>query len=280
MRQPDGRSLTWAQFGDPDGRPIVVTDGAGSRLQGRLAHAWAADHGIRVLTPDRPGFFGSTDMPDATFASVADDVTALLDHLGLDRAGVFALSGGTAFGCAVAARHPDRVAALGLLGPIAPLEEVGGRAGMDRASALAFLLGRHAPFALSGMLRMIRWQTRRDLDRAAEQFTRMRPGPDQEVIRRPDAWPILRTSFPDISQSPTAAAREFGLMTRPWGFDPADIAVPTHVWAGGVDTVHPPHHAQWLAETIPGATLEVRDDTAIFGFLDDYPTILDTLAPD
>lgn len=277
---PNGRRMTWAEFGDSGGRPIVVLDGAGSRLQGRLARTVAASDGLRVITPDRPGFFGSTPDPSVTFRSVADDLRDLLDHLEIDRAGVFALSGGTAFGCALAAAHPDRVAVLGLLGPIAPLDRVGGRTGMDRPSALGFWLGRHAPFAFGWVTHALRWQTRRDPVGAAERFTVLRPPADQAVIRRPEVWPVLVESFPDVSQSPAAGAHEFRLMARPWGFEPADIDVPTHVWAGGADTVHPPHHARWLAEQIPGATLEVRDDVAIFGFLDDYPTILSSLAPD
>lgn len=278
-RLPDGRWLTWAEFGDPEGRPVVVVDGAGSRLQGRLARAVGALDGLRVLTPDRPGYFGSTPDPGATFRSVADDLANLLDHVGIDRAGVFALSGGTAFGCALAAAHPQRVATLGLLGPIAPLERVGGRTGMDTPSALGFWLGRHAPFAFGWMIGALRWQVRRDPVRAAKRFTDLRPPADQEVMRRPDVWPVLVESLPDVTQSPAAGAHEFDLMTRPWGFEPAGIDVPTHVWAGGVDSVHPPHHAEWLAGQIPNASLEIRDDVAIFGFLDDYPSILPQLAP-
>ena len=278
-RLPDGRTMTSAEFGDPDGRPVVVVDGAGSRLQGRLADRLGRTHGIRVITPDRPSFHGSTPDPDVSFLRVADDLRSLYDHLGLAAPGLLALSGGTAFGCAMAFRHPDRVHVLGLLGPIAPIGEVGGTRGMDATSALAFRLGRRAPRLLAAVMSTVRWQTRRDLARAVDRFINLRPPADQAVMRRPDVRRILERSFPDVSQSPAGVAREFRLMTRPWGFDPAAIEVPTHVWGGEADSVHPPHHARWLAARISGATLQVRPGVGIFGWLDDYPDILGIVAP-
>ena len=171
---PDGRVLTGAEFGSPTGRPVVVLDGAGSRLQGRLANDLGRSHDIRVITPDRPGFYGSTPHAQATFTTVADDVRHLLDALGLSRVGLLAMSGGTGFGCTLAARHPDVVARFGLLGPIAPVGEVDGTRGMDMPSRMAFTLGARAPWLLERLLTTMRWQTRRDRVRAALPGTRDR----------------------------------------------------------------------------------------------------------
>ncbi len=276
----DGRVMTSAEFGSPTGRPVVILDGAGSRVQGRLGHDVGIAGDLRIITPDRPGFFGSTPDPAATFTSVADDLRLLLDHLEVPQVGVLATSGGTAFGCTMAARHPDRVTRLGLLGPIAPIADVGATKGMDASTRMAFTLGRRAPWVLRGVMTAARWQTRRDPVMAATQFTRLRPPPDQAVIRRGDVWPIMLASFPDVSQAPAAIAHEFSLMAAPWPHDPRAIDVPTAIWAGGADTVHPPHHAEWLTQRIPDADLEIRPGVGIFGWLDDYPRLLGWVAGD
>jgi hypothetical protein len=42
-------------------------------------------------------------------------------------------------------------------------------------------------------------------------------------------------------------------LTRPWGFDPAAIAVPVAIWHGAADTRIPRSHTDWLLATVPTA---------------------------
>ncbi len=50
--------------------------------------------GITIVAVDRPGAGHSSFNPGGTFASFAGDVKVLLDHLGLARVVVMAVSGG------------------------------------------------------------------------------------------------------------------------------------------------------------------------------------------
>ena len=78
-----------------------------------LAHALAGDH--TVVTYDPRGLSHSTiDDPrqDATPELRADDVAALIDALGADRADVFGSSGGAVTGLALVTRHPEKVGTL------------------------------------------------------------------------------------------------------------------------------------------------------------------------
>ena len=78
-----------------------------------LAHALAGDH--TVVTYDPRGLAHSTiDDPrqDATPELRADDVAALIDALGADRADVFGSSGGAVTGLALVTRHPEKVGTL------------------------------------------------------------------------------------------------------------------------------------------------------------------------
>jgi pimeloyl-ACP methyl ester carboxylesterase len=42
-------------------------------------------------------------------------------------------------------------------------------------------------------------------------------------------------------------------MTRPWGFQLAQINVPVSVWYGPKDVLSPRGHAEWLIAHLPGA---------------------------
>lgn len=105
-----------------EGPPVVFLHGfSGTHLSWwRQVPAFADDY--RCLAPDQRGFGRSRDAPDGPGAAAfVDDLRALLDHRGHDRAAVVghSMSGWPA--ASFATRHPDRVAALVLSGSPAGL---------------------------------------------------------------------------------------------------------------------------------------------------------------
>ena len=101
---PDGRTLGFAEYGDLNGVPIVVTHGIlGSRLENQLFHRNARELGARIIGIDRPGIGLSS--PNATNRKVVDhakEVEALAEYLNLKGYAVIGMSGGGpyALGCA------------------------------------------------------------------------------------------------------------------------------------------------------------------------------------
>ncbi|MFF3611457.1 alpha/beta fold hydrolase [Streptomyces sp. NPDC002580] len=97
----------------------------------QVAALVAAGH--RVITPDLRGYGDSEVEPGTVYlADLADDVVALLDHLGIDRAVVGGVSMGGQIAMEVQRRHARRVRALVLSDTSAPAETDEGRAFRNR----------------------------------------------------------------------------------------------------------------------------------------------------
>ena len=124
MQLPDGRTLAWTESGDPEGRPILRVPGTpGSRWTVRADQTPWLDRSLRVITTERPGFGASSRLPGRGFAEPADDLAAIVAHLGIERLPVYGASGAAPHILALCARHPDIVSAATVLAGAAPLDD-------------------------------------------------------------------------------------------------------------------------------------------------------------
>jgi pimeloyl-ACP methyl ester carboxylesterase len=117
----DGRTLAVTEGGDPDGIPVLVHQGTpNSRLQYGPDVAVAREHGVRMITYDRPGYGGSTAQPGRKVADCAQDARAICAGLGIDRLLTWGHSGGGPHVLACAALLPDLIPAAASLASPAP----------------------------------------------------------------------------------------------------------------------------------------------------------------
>lgn len=114
--ESDGVSLFAVE--QASGPPVVMLHGpmASHRAVLPIAAPLASHH--RVITPDLRGSGNSHFGGTLTFDRLADDVAALLDHLGEVRAVVGGVSGGSGVAVRFALRHPGRALGLVLVHPM------------------------------------------------------------------------------------------------------------------------------------------------------------------
>jgi pimeloyl-ACP methyl ester carboxylesterase len=203
----------------------------------------AAEHGVRWVSYDRPGYGGSSPVPGRDVASGAADVAVIADALGFDRFAVLGQSGGGPYALACAALLPHRViGAVSMSGRAPyPADGLDWLAGMRPGSAAelnATLAGRDALVALLA--------SEDDFD--PEMFT---PA-DRAALAGDWKW-ISTVVGPALEQGTDGLIDDALASVGPWGFDPAVITVPVLLVHGTADRVMPSAHSEWLARRIGGS---------------------------
>lgn len=255
---PGGRALGYAEYGDPDGRPVLWFHGTpGARKQiPPDGPELARERGIRLIGVERPGTGFSTQYTYDRVLDWAADLEAFADGLGLDRFAVVGLSGGGPFVLAAAHALPDRVTAAAVLGGIGPTRGPEAAPGYTRMlpliePAIAFL---RIPLGelLTHAIRPIRAFASQGFDL----YTHVAPPSDRPVMRVPEMKGMflydLTTAVEGGLRAPVSDLVVFG---REWGFSLRDIHVPTRFWHGDADGIVPLSHGEFQAAMVPNADL-------------------------
>jgi len=118
-----GITTNYLHDGDPDAPPVLLLHGSGPGVTAyanwRLTIPTLATR-LRVVAPDLVGF-GFTERPPGVEYSLdlwVDQVLGVMDGLGIERASVVGNSFGGGLALRLAARHPDRVDRLVLMGSV------------------------------------------------------------------------------------------------------------------------------------------------------------------
>lgn len=265
---PDGRSLSWAEYGHADGTPVLFFHGGNdSRLAGRLLADAAERAAVRLICPDRPGFGGSTFQPGRRLVDWPADVGTLADHLGLTEFTVLGHSGGGPHALACAHAMASRIRAVATVSSAAP--PPASNRGMHPLFRFVNVLMRssalYRPMARSQLSQM-----RGSSDRWLRMWGRMQPADGTLFERRPDiAREIVSEMTEAARQGIDGIVHEAGLYHRDWGFPLGDVNVPVRLWHGQRDRQAAVAWAQHLHEAIPGATLTIIDDGGHFSTLID-----------
>jgi pimeloyl-ACP methyl ester carboxylesterase len=231
-------------------------------LYGRHAED-ARRRGIRLIGYDRPGYGGSSPQPGRTVADCADDVRSIVGALGIDRLGMWGISGGGPHALACAALLPDLVVAVGSLASPAPYAVEGldyfSGMGQENLDDIKLMVDDEAA---------ARAKSRLDRDRLMALDAEGMVGAFPTLLSAVDAAAFT----PDLGEYLWSSGHE-GLapgdegwwedswaLVQPWGFDFHATRVPLQLWHGRHDQFVPFQHGQWLAARIPGVEAHLTEE--------------------
>ncbi|HUS14301.1 MAG TPA: alpha/beta hydrolase [Chloroflexia bacterium] len=251
---PDGRTLGYAEYGDPAGRPVLFFHGTpGSRLTRHADEAIARVAGARVIAPDRPGYGLSSAQPGRTLLNWPADVAALANALGFDRFAVIGLSGGGPYALACAYALPDRVRAAGVVSGAGPLDRRGAMRGMMLVNRLGLAAARWGPGWVITRPSALGYRViQRRPQLVLRTIAAAMPPADHAVLAKPEVLSISLESMTEAFRGGMGGlATDLAVLARPWGFPLAAIRVPVYLWYGDRDVNIPLHTGRYLARAIP-----------------------------
>ena len=223
-------AVSYTASGPADAPVVVLSNSLGATREMWDPQVPGLAEGYRVITYDTRGH-GESPVPAGPYSldDLVDDLVALLDEVGAERAHVAGLSLGGMTGMRLAAREPQRVHRLALLctsAYIAPEAGYADRARLVRAEGT----GKVAPAVVE------RWFT--------PEFREQEPG----LMARMEAM-IVGT--PDEGYAGCCEA----IAAMDLRADLRGISASTLVISGWQDPATPPEHQQAIADAMPGAEL-------------------------
>jgi pimeloyl-ACP methyl ester carboxylesterase len=274
IKLKDGRSLGYAEFGNPTGYPIFLFNGSVSRLFYPLDDTVAISANARIVTVERPGIGLSTFKPNRTILDWPADLEELADALGLDRFAIAGASAGGPYAAACAFKLPDRVTALALVSSLAPFDVPEISKGMTPLYRLLPAIAKYGRW----LLIFAQWLTLRFPESAWKQIYSRLPDCDKAILRAHPELNMKEALLKDVAEinrnSVKGAVWDSILLTRPWGFSPTAITVKTFLWQGKQDLNVPLKMGQFLAKSIPNCTAQFMPNEGHLMYMNHWQEIL------
>lgn len=274
---PDGRHLGFSVVGE--GVPVLYFHGtASSRLEILLLKKFAQAKGFQIIGVDRPGYGLSTFAPIRCLRDFAADVNSLMVHLGLEKFGLLAWSGGGPFGLTSVALFPERVTKAVIVGsPALPFDVA-----TAHNNSLARFAMKIPALGMWGLKRFRAEILRANKDISAflkskngRKMVKSWPKEDAKFFADPSWLGLMYGSmaegFRQENDSVKAVFQEHRLFIKPWA-EPISLIPPGKVcfWHGTEDTTCRVDNVYRLIEAVPNSWSEVFDGEGHCAMFDNF----------
>lgn len=285
MRLADGRRLTWIEFGDPGGVPVLYMHLDYGLIRWPAAAERAArGRGLRVVVPVRAGYGRSDLHARGTdhLTGVALDYAAVLDHLGVAQAVAVPLGADLRFAAQLAALRPDLIRGIVGCACQLPLRTAAQYERMDKWQRFILANARYAPkvlpflvqagFSLARRLGKEKFFAQVNGGSPADMETFARPDVREAVLEGSDTCLAAKWSAHE------AFTRECIGSEKDWSGALRACPVPVLLLQGDQDPQTPVLTVRELMGDFPALTVRFLPFTGQLLFFAEWPQVLDEVA--
>ena len=277
----DGRRLCYAEYGDPQGKPVFAFHGnPSSRLFFEKSLVVGIRSDLRIIAPDRPGFGRSDFKPGRKLLDWPDDVAEMADLLGIKRFAVVGTSDGACAALMCAWKIPQRLTAVGIVNAPAPPEVPGLLKKARTTNRIVFDLLHRAPWVMRIIMEILAFIGRTRPKLLVRMLLANVPECDQKIVSRPLIRKRMAKNYLEaFRQGGRGPTHELVLdHGRPWKIKIKDIKPKVYLWHCLEDTLLPPAMGRYLARTIPNCEAKFIPNAGHFWVYEHMNEVLDNLA--
>ncbi len=281
---PDGRTLGFAEYGDPNGFPVFYFHGGQeSRLSSIFMDPMARELQLRIIAPDRPGIGLSSYQENRTLLDWGKDIAALADALDMATFSVFGLSGGGPHVLACALGIPKRIAKASIVSGTGPHNYRGKLKGVwFPVKLLHWFAGSKKDRNLRKFIAQEYKTLYKKPQKRLRQLQKFLPKPDRILLKENPAYgtEFIKGSQEAYRQGIEGVVQEWKLYVSDWGFALKDIRKPVALWYGGKDKMAPKYRGMHLNKMLPNTTFHLLPNEGHFSLLRNHlQEILEGLRP-
>jgi len=282
IRLKDSRNLAYTEHGDANGKPVIFIHGnPGSRYMRHPDENIVETLGIRMITPDRPGYGLSDFQSGRKLLDFPDDIQQLVDALEIDRFYVLGVSAGGPYVAATAYILQDRVLRGSIVSGAAPFDRGDPLEGVNEAYRLAYRSAKQPAWLLRFLLNIQMRSEKRDPGKAWEQVLERAGQADRHLLYQPEYAEQVRGYRSEAVRNGVKGwVQEAKLVVSPWGFSLKGIRTEIDLWYGDEDSIVPPPMGHYLNEHIPNTRWHFERGAGHFLFFQKWQEILEALVED
>lgn len=278
---PDQRKLCYQEYGSPKGKPVVYCHSIlGSRLENFFDDVDLAKHlGLRLISIDRPGFGGSDYCEHYGFVSWSKDLTALLDHLGLEQVQLLGYATGGVYAACCAATIPERISKMTIVSSGDALTYDSDYEATAKLYRMHMKLARDFPSMHRMFTNILDKGLHKDPNKLFKVLARDLEGADVELFESPQFREKFGRYLKESKiQGGNAFSDEVRQVMSPWGFELEDIKVSTQLFHGEQDRHIPLVLAERFTQRAANAKLTVIPEQGHYMIYRQWPEILKSVA--
>lgn len=265
----DGRRLSYREYGDPNGKPVIFSHGfSDSSLIQNADESLVANLSLRVIAADQPGVGESSPSPKRRMVDWGKDMEELADGLGIGTFVSAGHSGGGPHALSIAYRLPERVSKVVLASPVLPLDHKGATKLLRNKDLKNIVRLRRLSFVLKLAYKYGAKSTLKDIPKFMTKTAEDDPSDAGTYLDDPAQRAMFERSFTAGLAQNGEGMFEMTMALWNWGFDPAEVRQPTVVFYGDKDDILDPEMPKQLAELLPNATTRLWPGAGHYGFVD------------